>query len=38
MEYAPLGLEHFSPDYAQHFYDLSAQQKEQQLKQQALLY
>jgi lysine N6-hydroxylase len=20
MEYAPLGLEHFSPDYAQHFY------------------
>ncbi len=38
MEYASLGLEHFSPDYAQHFYDLSAQQKEQQLKQQALLY
>ena len=38
MEYAPLGLEHFSPDYAQHFYDLTAQQKEQQLKQQALLY
>lgn len=38
MEYAPLGLEHFSPDYAQHFYDLTTQQKEQQLKQQALLY
>jgi lysine/ornithine N-monooxygenase len=38
MEYAPLGLEHFSPDYAQHFYDLTAQKKEQQLKQQALLY
>lgn len=38
MEYAPLGLEHFSPDYAQHFYDLSAQQKQQQLQQQALLY
>ncbi|MEF9957445.1 MAG: SidA/IucD/PvdA family monooxygenase [Acinetobacter sp.] len=38
MEYAPLGLEHFSPDYAQHFYDLSVQQKQQQLQQQALLY
>ncbi len=38
MEYAPLGLEHFSPDYAQHFYELPASQKEQQLQQQALLY
>ncbi|ENW96453.1 lysine N(6)-hydroxylase/L-ornithine N(5)-oxygenase family protein [Acinetobacter sp. NIPH 298] len=38
MEYAPLGLEHFSPDYAQHFYELPVQQKEQQLQQQALLY
>lgn len=38
MEYAPLGLEHFSPDYAQHFYDLPVEKKEQQLQQQALLY
>ena len=38
MEYAPLGLEHFSPDYAQHFYDLPAEKKQQQLQQQALLY
>ncbi|RKG55067.1 ornithine monooxygenase [Acinetobacter cumulans] len=38
MEYAPLGLEHFSPDYTEHFYQLSAAQKEDQLKQQALLY
>ncbi|MBP7879870.1 SidA/IucD/PvdA family monooxygenase [Acinetobacter sp. NIPH 1852] len=38
MEYAPLGLEHFSPDYAQHFYELPVEQKDQQLQQQALLY
>lgn len=38
MEYAPLGLEHFSPDYAQHFYALPTEEKEQQLQQQALLY
>ncbi len=38
MEYAPLGLEHFSPDYTQHFYQLSEAHKADQLKQQALLY
>ena len=38
MEYAPLGLEHFSSDYAQHFYALPAEKKEQQLQQQSLLY
>ena len=38
MEYAPLGLEHFSPDYTAHFYQLSPAQKADQLKQQALLY
>ena len=38
MEYAPLGLEHFSPNYTQHFYRLSETQKAVQLKDQALLY
>lgn len=38
MEYAPLGLEHFSPDYIDHFYQLSQQEKDQQLRQQCLLY
>ncbi|OTG79509.1 ornithine monooxygenase [Acinetobacter sp. ANC 5054] len=38
MEYAPLGLEHFSPDYTAHFYALSTKDKADQLKQQALLY
>ena len=38
MEYAPLGLEHFSPNYTQHFYRLSETQKAAQLKDQALLY
>ena len=38
MEYAPLGLEHFSPNYTQHFYALSETQKAHQLKDQALLY
>ena len=38
MEYAPLGLEHFSPDYSRHFYQFSETQKAQQLQQQALLY
>ncbi|WP_110974909.1 lysine N(6)-hydroxylase/L-ornithine N(5)-oxygenase family protein [Acinetobacter sp. WCHAc060042] len=38
MEYAPLGLEHFSPNYTQHFYTLSESQKAAQLKDQALLY
>lgn len=38
MEYAPLGLEHFSPNYTQHFYRLSETQKAAQLKNQALLY
>lgn len=38
MEYAPLGLEHFSPDYVEHFYQLNDATKQQQLKQQSLLY
>ncbi|WP_130803150.1 lysine N(6)-hydroxylase/L-ornithine N(5)-oxygenase family protein [Acinetobacter ihumii] len=38
MEYAPLGLEHFSPDYLQHFYHLDEKVKHSQLAQQALLY
>ena len=38
MEYAPLGLEHFSPNYTQHFYRLSETQKAAQLKDQSLLY
>ena len=38
MEYAPLGLEHFSPDYAQHFYQLDEKIKQQQLAHQGLLY
>ncbi|NHC02585.1 SidA/IucD/PvdA family monooxygenase [Acinetobacter sp. 187] len=38
MEYSPLGLEHFSPDYAQHFYRLDASCKQAQLQQQGLLY
>ena len=38
MEYTPLGLEHFSPNYTQHFYRLSETQKAVQLKDQALLY
>lgn len=38
MEYAPLGLEHFSPDYTQHFYALTDAQKQQTLQQQGLLY
>lgn len=38
MEYAPLGLEHFSPDYKNYFYHLNVEQKQQQLQQQALLY
>ncbi|MFW1810433.1 lysine N(6)-hydroxylase/L-ornithine N(5)-oxygenase family protein [Acinetobacter ursingii] len=38
MEYAPLGLEHFSPDYLQHFYQLDEKVKSSQLAQQALLY
>lgn len=38
MEYAPLGLEHFSPNYTQHFYRLSETQKAAQLKDQGLLY
>ena len=38
MEYTPLGLEHFSPNYTQHFYRLSETQKAAQLKDQSLLY
>lgn len=38
MEYAPLGLEHFSPNYTQHFYRLSETQKAAQLEDQSLLY
>lgn len=38
MEYTPLGLEHFSPDYLQHFYQLDIQTKQQLLKDQGLLY
>lgn len=38
MEYAPLGLEHFSPDYVNHFYDLQDTTKQKHLKEQALLY
>ncbi|MGN0937771.1 lysine N(6)-hydroxylase/L-ornithine N(5)-oxygenase family protein [Acinetobacter amyesii] len=38
MEYAPLGLEHFSPDYTAHFYQLSPENKAELLKQQSLLY
>ena len=38
MEYTPLGLEYFSPDYIKHFYELPEHLKEQQLQQQALLY
>ena len=38
MEYAPLGLEHFSPDYMQHFYQLEPSIRQQQLQNQGLLY
>ncbi|MBU3845612.1 MAG: SidA/IucD/PvdA family monooxygenase [Candidatus Acinetobacter avistercoris] len=38
MEYAPLGLEHFSPDYVNHFFELSDTAKQDQLKEQSLLY
>lgn len=38
MEYAPLGLEHFSPDYVNYFYELNDTTKQQQLKDQSLLY
>ena len=38
MEYAPLGLEHFSPDYGQFFYRLENQQKQRLLQRQGLLH
>lgn len=38
MEYSPLGLEHFSPDYLACFYALDETTKQQQLAQQSLLY
>ncbi len=38
MEYTPLALEHFSPDYLKHFYHLDPAQKLQQLQGQALLH
>lgn len=38
MEYSPLGLEHFSPDYIDYFYHLEDISKHNVLKQQGLLY
>ncbi|RZG76736.1 lysine N(6)-hydroxylase/L-ornithine N(5)-oxygenase family protein [Acinetobacter sp. WCHAc060025] len=38
MEYAPLGLEHFSPDYLRHFYQFDELNKDLQLGKQSLLY
>ncbi|WP_151803801.1 lysine N(6)-hydroxylase/L-ornithine N(5)-oxygenase family protein [Acinetobacter bereziniae] len=38
MEYTPLGLEHFSPDYIQHFYKFDDLNKDVQLAKQAYLY
>ena len=38
MEYTPLALEHFSPNYTDYFYDLLPQKKQQLLQKQGLLY
>ena len=38
MEYSPLGLEHFSPQYADYFYALDGTVKSDLLRQQDLLY
>ncbi|SFE47907.1 lysine N6-hydroxylase [Lentibacillus persicus] len=38
MEYSKLGLEHFSPDYTNYFYQLSQHKKGEQLSKQDLLY
>jgi lysine N6-hydroxylase len=38
MEYSKLGLEHFSPDYTQYFYQLPMKKRDQLLSQQGLLY
>lgn len=38
MEYSPLGLEHFSPQYADYFYALEGNVKSDLLQQQNLLY
>lgn len=38
MEYTPLGLEHFSPDYMKHFYQFDDLNKNLQLSQQGFLY
>lgn len=38
MEYSKLGLEHFSPDYINHFYQLDSEVKEQTRQQQNLWY
>lgn len=38
MEYTPLGLEHFSPNYTDYFYELLPQKKQQLLQKQGLLY
>ncbi|QJD58249.1 SidA/IucD/PvdA family monooxygenase [Pseudomonas sp. gcc21] len=38
MEYSPLGLEHFSPDYTRHFFSLPQGRKDQLLANQGLLY
>ncbi|WP_217649310.1 lysine N(6)-hydroxylase/L-ornithine N(5)-oxygenase family protein [Gracilibacillus orientalis] len=38
MEYSKLGLEHFSPDHTEYFYQLNQEQKDQMLPKQDLLY
>lgn len=38
MEYSPLGLEHFSPDYTRYFFNLKPEKKDQLLAKQGLLY
>ncbi|WP_315075750.1 SidA/IucD/PvdA family monooxygenase [Acinetobacter guillouiae] len=38
MEYTPLALEHFSPDYSQHFHCFDDLNKDLQLNKQSLLY
>lgn len=38
MEYSKLGLEHFSPDYTNYFYQLPQHKKDQELPKQDLLY
>lgn len=38
MEYSKLGLEHFSPDYMQHFYELNQPARKKSIDQQDLMY